>query len=94
MNKHGPRLSIGPTEKGTFQKYLTGSHKLRTAKLNVYGFDFKSLKLINNYLLHRKKRTRINHFYCLWEEVLFGVPQGSILGSVLVNIFLSDLFLY
>ena len=79
MNKRGPRLSIGPTGKGTFQKYLTVSHKLRTAKLNVYGFDFNSLKLINNYLLHRKKkRTKINHFYYLWEEVLFGVPQGSI----------------
>ena len=69
------------------------SHKLITAKLNVFGFRFNSLKLINNYLSHRKQRTKINHFYFLWEKVLFGVLQGSILGLILVNIFLIDLFL-
>ena len=51
-----------------------------TAKLNAYGFSFNLLKLINNYLSQRNQRTKINHSYSSWEEVLFEVPQGSILG--------------
>ena len=67
-------------------------HDLLIEKLNAYGFSMKSTRLIQNYLTIRKQRTKINLTYSSLEEILFGVPQGSILGSRLFNIFLCDLF--
>ena len=69
------------------------SHELIIAKLNAYGFILSELKLIHNYLSKRQQRTKINKSYCTWKDILFGVPQGSILGQIFFNIFISDLFL-
>ena len=61
-------------------------HEFIIAKLNAYGFNLPALKLMHSYLSHRKQRTKVNHAYSSWEEILFGVPQGSILGHILLNI--------
>ena len=66
------------------------SHDLLIAKLNCYGFSLPALKLVHSYLSNRKQRSKINNAYSSWEEILFGVPQGSILEPILFNIFLSD----
>ena len=65
-------------------------HDLIIAKLNAYGFSLPALNLIQNYLANRKQRTKINDSYSPWSDILFGVPQGSILGPLLFNIFLGD----
>ena len=58
----------------------TINHDLLLGKLHAYGFDMKSLLLIKNYLSNRWHRTRINTSFSSWEELLHGVPQGSVLG--------------
>ena len=90
-------------KKGIFAAVLTDLSKafdyipynLLLAKLSAYGFDTKSFKFISAYLKSRKQITRIGSAFSDYLNIMFGVPQGSILGSVLFIIFLSDLlFIY
>ena len=67
-------------------------HKLLISKLHSYGFSLNAQRLIHSYLSNRTQRTKINESYSSWEEILFGVPQGSILGPLQFNIFMCDLF--
>ena len=67
-------------------------HELLIVRLDAYGFDKSSLKLIHSYLTNRKQRVKINRISSSWSEILFGVQQGSILGPLLFNIFICDIF--
>ena len=70
----------------------TLSHELLIAKLTAYGFNNESFKLIRYQLTNRWKRTKTNKIFSRWTELLQGVPEGSVLGPTLFNIYLNDLF--
>ena len=69
-------------------------HDLFIAKLQGYGIKEGSLNLLFSYFKNRKQRVCLNNTYSEWIDILFGVPQGSILGPLLFNIFLCDLILF
>ena len=70
------------------------SHSLLLAKLKVYGFSIQALSLLQSYLCNRFQRSIITSSFSSWNEMISGIPQGSILGPLLFNILLNDIFLF
>ena len=68
------------------------SHDLLMEKLHAYGFGKPSLKLIHSYLNSRKQKVKINSDFSTGREFTSVAPQGSILGTLLFDIFINDFF--
>ena len=59
-------------------------HDLITAKFEAYGLSKSSLSLLLDYLTSRKQRVKIGSSYSVWNEINRDVPQGCVLGSLLM----------
>ena len=69
-------------------------HNLLIEKLRAYGLAPDAINLLSSYLSDRVQQVRLGSNTSTWENIIKGVPQGSILGPLLFNMFLNDIFFF
>ena len=85
---------VGCISMDLFKAFGYLPHSLIICKLYAYGVSANAYKLIASYLYKRKQRVKIENEQSEWLDISKGVPQGSILGLLIFNIFINDIFYF
>ena len=66
----------------------TVNHEIFLCKFERYGFDYKALDLLKNYLTDQTQRCQLNGMLSDQRRITCGIPRGSIIGPLLFIIYL------